>query len=267
MELVLSTGCKAQSAGEVRLCNSCGRSLPPSPVRQSTKPVKCSSCRRGKRKPGARVGQYSQMPTEERRKQNARITEIRRRKRASDPEYRSRLNEAKRRRRREKAAVDGRRMNSRNGQCSSRVNWELNARQAWRWWLSVKAPAHWRRAYVAARHRHRYHTEPRYALRHRVKRWMQKHLKENANPESRKWATVLGYTPDELRVHLERQFVGRMSWSNMGKWHIDHIVPVAAFTFESPTDLDFRRCFALTNLRPVWARANLTKGDRPEFLL
>lgn len=71
----------------------------------------------------------------------------------------------------------------------------------------------------------------------------------------------------ELVVHIERQFLRDMSWENYGEWHLDHIVPVASFNFERPDDPDFLQCWALTNLRPYWALANMSKGGRREHLL
>lgn len=73
---------------------------------------------------------------------------------------------------------------------------------------------------------------------------------------------LLGYSLDELMVHLERQFLPGMTWENYGEWHIDHIVPIAAHNYETPDDLDFRRAWSLKNLRPLWGTENLSKGAR-----
>lgn len=81
------------------------------------------------------------------------------------------------------------------------------------------------------------------------------------------WTKLVDYTIDDLRRHLERQFTKGMSWDNFGEWHIDHIVPIARFTFYSADDEQFRQCWSLTNLRPLWARENMTKGSRRELLL
>lgn len=81
------------------------------------------------------------------------------------------------------------------------------------------------------------------------------------------WTKLVGYTAGDLRRHLERQFVRGMSWENFGDWHIDHIVPIARFTFTSADDEQFKQCWAITNLRPLWARANISKGARRELLL
>jgi hypothetical protein len=79
--------------------------------------------------------------------------------------------------------------------------------------------------------------------------------------------SLLGYSIDELRVHLERQFLKGMSWENMGEWHIDHIIPLASFTITAPDDPELRRAWALTNLRPLWAQDNMKKSAKREVLL
>ena len=74
-----------------------------------------------------------------------------------------------------------------------------------------------------------------------------------------KW---LGCTPVELREHLERQFQAGMNWSNLGtgagKWHIDHIVPCAAFDMRKESERLV--CFHYANLRPLWSHLNIEKG-------
>lgn len=83
----------------------------------------------------------------------------------------------------------------------------------------------------------------------------------------RGWESLVGYTLADLMQHLERQFAPGMTWDNWGRgtecWHIDHIVPRCAFSFETEEDPGFRACWALTNLRPLWEPENHKKsGDR-----
>lgn len=70
----------------------------------------------------------------------------------------------------------------------------------------------------------------------------------------------LGYSPAELVGHLESQFSGGMEWANYGLWHVDHIRPCAGFDQTDPDQ--FRDCWALSNLQPLWAADNLRKGAR-----
>jgi hypothetical protein len=101
---------------------------------------------------------------------------------------------------------------------------------------------------------------PKGALDGRMKTAIKKALKRTK--AGRQWERLVGYTVHDLMVHLERQFAKGMSWSNMGAWHIDHRVPRAAFNYTCAEDEAFKQCWALTNLQPLWARDNLSKGDR-----
>ena len=85
--------------------------------------------------------------------------------------------------------------------------------------------------------------------------------------QGKRWTELLGYTEAELRAHLERQFTKGMSWENYGSWHIDHIIPVVAFTITGPECPELRKAWALSNLRPLWAKDNLRKNDKIETLL
>jgi hypothetical protein len=84
--------------------------------------------------------------------------------------------------------------------------------------------------------------------------------KLRSDKDARSWESLVGYTAQELIAHLEKQFKGRMSWKNFGKWHVDHIVPVSLFQFQSVDDPEFRACWALSNLRPMWGDENRAKA-------
>jgi hypothetical protein len=72
----------------------------------------------------------------------------------------------------------------------------------------------------------------------------------------------LGYTIEELMSHLEKQFTEGMTWENYGEWHVDHIKPMSSFKFESVDDPEFKECWKLENLQPLWEEDNLSKGPR-----
>ena len=89
----------------------------------------------------------------------------------------------------------------------------------------------------------------------------------------RHWETLVGYTLNQLKKHLEKRFVEGMSWENYGKyWNIDHIIPISVFNFDCPEDIDFQRCWTLKNLRPIEAKKNfskqakINKSFQPSFL-
>lgn len=72
---------------------------------------------------------------------------------------------------------------------------------------------------------------------------------------------LLGYSPEDLIKHLESQFQPGMTWDNYGfyGWHIDHIVPANTFNMTSTDSEDFKKCWALSNLRPLWAKDNWSR--------
>ena len=78
---------------------------------------------------------------------------------------------------------------------------------------------------------------------------------------------ALGYTVAQLIEHLERQFVRGMLWANYGQWHVDHIIPLASFNYQTTDDPEFRAAWALSNLRPLWKTDNLAKGAKRLTLL
>lgn len=79
---------------------------------------------------------------------------------------------------------------------------------------------------------------------------------------------LLSYSVMELANHLEKQFLKGMTWGNYGTdWHVDHIVPASSFDFENADDPNFKFCWALSNLRPLWANENLKKNAKRIFLI
>lgn len=84
----------------------------------------------------------------------------------------------------------------------------------------------------------------------------------------RKWETLVGYSLERLMNHLEKLFLPGMTWDNYGKggWHVDHKIPKSAFNYDAPEHIDFKRCWTLSNLQPLWEPDNLTKWaklDKP----
>lgn len=89
----------------------------------------------------------------------------------------------------------------------------------------------------------------------------------HATKDGRSWESLVGYSLHDLMQHIGRQFLPRMTWSNRGEWHIDHIVPLKFFRFNGPDDPSFKSAWALTNLRPLWRDENLRKSGRRTHLL
>jgi len=82
------------------------------------------------------------------------------------------------------------------------------------------------------------------------------------NKQGRAWESLVGYTVDDLRKHLENNFLPGMSWENRNLWHIDHKIPKSVFNYETTDDIDFKKCWTLSNLQPMWALKNISKKDK-----
>jgi hypothetical protein len=65
---------------------------------------------------------------------------------------------------------------------------------------------------------------------------------------------------DFLITWLECKFKEGMTWENRSLWHIDHIIPCSSFDLTKPEEQ--AKCFHYTNLQPLWASENLSKGNR-----
>ena len=86
-------------------------------------------------------------------------------------------------------------------------------------------------------------------------------LKGNKNGQH--WETIVGYTLEAIKTHIEQQFEPWMTWENLGKydpktwndndrttwsWQIDHIKPVVLFQITDVSCIEFKKCWSLDNL-------------------
>jgi hypothetical protein len=107
--------------------------------------------------------------------------------------------------------------------------------------------------------------------RENTKKWMKSHphvvvwrqilyrtIKKFNKIKEESTIDMLGYSAEELRLHIQSLFQKGMSWENWGEWHIDHIKPLNTFNIETPIS----EVNALSNLRPLWAEDNLRRKKR-----
>jgi hypothetical protein len=103
-------------------------------------------------------------------------------------------------------------------------------------------------------------TDPAFRLSKNLSRQIRKSI--HKSKDGYHWEDLLGYTLKDLMGHLEKLFKLGMTWQNMGLWHIDHIRPVSSFNFTSYEDKEFKECWSLNNLQPLWALENMKKGNK-----
>jgi 5-methylcytosine-specific restriction endonuclease McrA len=128
------------------------------------------------------------------------------------------------------------------------------------------------RLQVLARKR-KYKNDIVFRLRHLVSCAIGKAIKKNG----KSFINRIGYSVAELKIHLESRFEPWMNWNNYGTynafqwddsnvktwtWQIDHIIPQSSLPYTSMTDDNFKKCWALRNLRPYSSKQNILDGDR-----
>jgi hypothetical protein len=102
-------------------------------------------------------------------------------------------------------------------------------------------------------------------LSRRMHSLLGKALKDNhikLSGKTRNWESWVGYSVKELERHLEINFLPGMSWKNRNLWAIDHIVPQCVWSYDSPDHPEFKACWSLSNLRPLWSLDNSRKRGR-----
>ena len=101
-------------------------------------------------------------------------------------------------------------------------------------------------------------------LNRRLSHCMRSRINKALNGAHKQQTTLdlVGCSPEDLKQHLEDQFADGMSWDNYGLhgWHIDHIRPLSGFDLSDPEEL--KEACHYTNLQPLWATDNLSKGNR-----
>lgn len=117
-----------------------------------------------------------------------------------------------------------------------------------------------RRGYYNPRYYQFQRRDPLWRLKKNVSCMIWKVLKHRKGGQS--ILPFLPFTFPQLVAHIEQQFEPWMSWSNYGEWHLDHIKPRNSFTYTKMTDLEFRECWSLSNLRPLKAVDNRRKASK-----
>lgn len=109
----------------------------------------------------------------------------------------------------------------------------------------------------------KYQSDPLFNLKVRVRKTVRMALQGKGFTKTKRSQEILGCTWDEFRRHIERQFTRGMSWERRSEIHLDHIVPLAT----AKTEEDVVRLNHFTNLRPIWAKDNLSKGAQITHLI
>lgn len=125
--------------------------------------------------------------------------------------------------------------------------------------LSCKAYRQRHRGKVNERNRMKRLNDKQFAIASRLRHRVYLAVRSASARKHGRTLEMAGCTTQFLCEWLESQFAEGMSWGNMGEWHIDHIIPCAAFDLaDSHQQLV---AFHYTNLRPLWGKENAAKRD------
>lgn len=103
-------------------------------------------------------------------------------------------------------------------------------------------------------------TDIQYALKDRLRATMNRALRRQWVEKSMRTMDLIGCSVEEVKAHIASQFVNGMAWENKGTWHVDHIVPLAAFDLQ---DVEEQKvAFNWKNLQPLAGRDNHQKSDK-----
>ena len=100
------------------------------------------------------------------------------------------------------------------------------------------------------------------SMKHNIETRINIAIKNRGYKKSNYTLKLLGCSINEVRQHLENQFQDGMTWKNYGKngWHVDHIKPLSLFDLTQEEEQ--KKAFHYTNLQPLWAKDNLSKGNK-----
>jgi hypothetical protein len=101
-----------------------------------------------------------------------------------------------------------------------------------------------------------YKARPIVKIRHNIRVRMKQVIQGKKADHAMK---LVGCNVEFLMNHLESTFKPGMTWNNYGKWHIDHIIPLALYG-DLLLDAEWQKeAFHWSNLQPLWAAENISK--------
>jgi len=100
--------------------------------------------------------------------------------------------------------------------------------------------------------------DPVYKLKRRMRHSLRDAFRRKGYSKETQSQQILGEDWKIVKEHFESLFTEGMNWENMGKWHIDHIIPLSTANSEQ----DIINLCNYKNLQPLWEKDNLEKSDK-----
>ena len=105
----------------------------------------------------------------------------------------------------------------------------------------------------------RYKTDLIFSLSSKVRSRLNIFIKSKNITKNNSTFNIIGCSPEFLKEYIENKFTEGMSWDLMGNHiHIDHIIPLSS----AKTEEEVYKLCHYTNLQPLWAEDNLSKGSK-----
>lgn len=100
-------------------------------------------------------------------------------------------------------------------------------------------------------------------LKDRIRSRLSKALK--LGNKSSSFTRALGISIEEFKLYIENQFYDRldgtkMTWKNIGEWHLDHVIPLSKLDLEDP--MEFKEACDWLNYQPLWKEDNFKKSNK-----
>ncbi len=110
------------------------------------------------------------------------------------------------------------------------------------------------------RFRNKYNNDTEFKIKSCLRRRLLNSIKNNSKSGSA--IELLGCSIKEFKEYISSKFKDGMTWDNYGvkTWHIDHIKPCASFDLTKEEEQ--KQCFHYTNMQPLWAFDNYSKGKK-----
>jgi hypothetical protein len=104
----------------------------------------------------------------------------------------------------------------------------------------------------------KYYNDPLYRLKSNMRSLIRSSFRKRDFTKPSKLENILGCTILEFKIYIENKFLKNMTWDNRSLWHIDHIIPLASVNSRN----EILKLNHYTNLQPLWAEDNLSKGSK-----
>lgn len=102
-------------------------------------------------------------------------------------------------------------------------------------------------------------TNPLFKLKQNLRRRINRYIKNKSTSTE----LILGINYDHFLIYIQNKFTEGMTLEKLGREiHIDHIIPLSS----AKTEEELYNLCHYTNLQPLWAKDNLTKSNKTDYL-